>query len=234
MDDAIDIIFNHSNVGPFVATRLIRALVTSNPSPAYIDAVASKFNNNGNGARGDMKAVIQEILMNPEARNDNPPSTFGRLRTPVQFLVAIGRAMNWGYGQAAGFNYLMYGMNEGILDPNSVFGHYSPMFRIPNGGGLFGPEFQIYSASDAVNRANFLYSKLWVYPFNPVISPFINIAGNSNVLVNAVDNTLMFGRMSQTTRNSIVNSLSSMPDANQRAINAIYLAAMSGEYQVQR
>src|SRR5204863_3632687 len=141
--------------------------------------------NNSNAMRGDMKALIQEILMNAEARNDNPPSTFGRLRTPVQFLIATGRAMNWGYGGASGFNYIMYGMNEGILDPNSVFGHYSPLFRIPKTGGLFGPEFQIYSPSDAVNRANLMYQRMNVYPSNPQIAPYLNIAGNSQALIDA-------------------------------------------------
>ncbi len=234
LDGSIDIIFNHPNVGPFIATRLIRALVTSNPSPAYITAVASRFNENGLGVRGDLTAVVKEILMNPEARNDNPGGTFGRLRTPEQSIIGTARAFNWGMGAASGFNYLLVYMGESILTAPSVFGHYSPLFRIPNSGGLFGPEFQIYSASDAVNRANFLYQKLSVYPFNPAIQPYINIAANSQALIDAVDNALLFGRMSQTLRNAIFNSLSSMPDNNQRAINAIYLAAMSGEYLVQR
>jgi hypothetical protein len=81
LDDAVDIIFEHPNVGPFLATRLTRYLVTSNPSPAYIARVASAFNNTG-GVRGDMKAVLRAILLDPEARNDNPPANFGRLRTP--------------------------------------------------------------------------------------------------------------------------------------------------------
>jgi hypothetical protein len=234
LDGAIDIIFSHPNVAPFISTRLIRALVTSNPSPAYIKAVADVFNDNGYGVKGDMKAVIKAIIENPEARNDNPPGNFGRLRTPQQYLIAAARGLNLGLSSVSGFNYLMENMNEGVLDAPSVFGHYSPLFRIPNGGGLFGPEFQIYSASDAVNRANFLYQVLNVYPFNPQISPFINIAGNPQTLIDAVDNALLFGRMSQTLRDAIFNSLSAMPDSNQRAINAIYLAAMSGEYLVQR
>src|ERR1043166_874522 len=110
--------------------------------------------------------------------------------------------MGYGIGKASGFNYLMYGMNEGILDPPSVFGHYSPLFKIPNGGGLFGPEFQIFAASDAVNRANFLYGMLYQYPSNPRIQAFVNLANNPTALVNAVDNALLFGRMTQSTRNA--------------------------------
>src|SRR5206468_9962290 len=89
LDGAIDIIFNHPNVGPFVATRLIRALVTSNPSPAYLTRVSQVFNGGGSNARGDMQAVLKAILLDPEARNDNPPSNFGRLRTPMQHTIAL-------------------------------------------------------------------------------------------------------------------------------------------------
>jgi uncharacterized protein (DUF1800 family) len=152
LDGAIDIIFNHPNVGPFVATRLIRTLVTSNPSPAYISRVAPVFNDNGQSVRGDMKAVIQAILLDPDARNDSPPSDFGRLRTPVQHTIALMRALNLPVGQPSQFAYIYYSMSEGMLDAPSVFGHYSPMFRVPK-TPLFGPEFQIYSPTDAVDNA---------------------------------------------------------------------------------
>ena len=234
MDSALNIIFNHPNVGPFIATRLIRALVTSNPSPAYISRVADAFNNTG-GVRGDMKAVIQAIIMDPEARNDAPPANFGRLRTPTQDIIAFARAFNMDLGSASNFAYLFYNMNEGILDAPSVFGHYSPLYIIPNSGGLHGPEFQIYSASDAANRANFFYSLVYnPWPINPVLQPYANIAGNSTALINAVDNALLFGRMSQTTRNAIANALPAMYDNNQRAMTAIYMAATSGEHLIQR
>jgi len=233
-DAAINIIFNHPNVPPFVATRLIRALVTSNPSPAYIKAVADVFSDNGFGVRGDMQAVIKAILENPEARNDTPPATFGRLRSTEQFLLAFSRTLNLGLPFVSGFNYLMIGMDESVLDAPSVFGHYSPLFKIPKGGGLFGPEFQIYSASDASNRANFIYDNmLYRYPFNQQLLPFINLAGTPQALIDAVDNALLFGRMSTTTRTAILNSLNAMPDNNQRAIEAVYLTALSGEFLVQ-
>ena len=68
MNNALDNIFNHPNVGPFVATQLIQHLVKSNPSPAYVSRVAAAFNNNGQGVRGDMQAVVTAILLDPEAR----------------------------------------------------------------------------------------------------------------------------------------------------------------------
>lgn len=233
LDGAIDIVFNHPNVGPFMATRLIRAFVTSNPSPAYVGRVAAVFNDNGQSVRGDLQAVLRAVIMDQEARDDNPPATFGRLRTPMQHTIAMSRALGLNINGASGFAYLFYNMNEGMLDAPSVFGHYSPTFRIPK-SNLFGPEFQIYSASDAVNRANFFYGMLFnPWPINPSLQPFANLAGNSNALINAVDNALLFGRMSQTTRNAIANALPSQPDNNARALAALYLTVTSGEYLVQ-
>jgi uncharacterized protein (DUF1800 family) len=233
LDGAIDIIFNHPNIAPFIATRLIRALVTSNPSPAYIARVASVFNDNGQGVRGDMKAVITAILLDAEARNDSPPSDFGRLRTPVQHTIALMRALGLPVGQPSQFAYIYYSMNEGMLDAPSVFGHYSPLFHVPR-TAMFGPEFQIYSPTDAVNRANLFYSMMFnPWPINPALQPFVNVAGNPSALVNAVDNALLFGRMSAATRQAILDALPTQYDNNQRALTALYLAAMSGEYLIQ-
>jgi uncharacterized protein (DUF1800 family) len=233
LDGAIDILFNHPNVGPFLATRMIRALVTSNPSAAYIARVAAAFNDNGQGVRGDMKAVIRAVLMDAEARNDNPPANFGRLRTPVQQTIAFLRALNIPSGQPSQFAYIFYSFGEGMLDAPSVFGHYSPMYRVPR-SQLVGPEFQIYSPTEAVNRANFLYS--WMgnpWPINPALQPFVNVAGNSVALVNAVDNALLYGRMSAAMRTAIMNALPAMYDNNQRVMTVLYLTATSGDYLAQ-
>jgi uncharacterized protein (DUF1800 family) len=233
LDGAIDIIFNHPNVGPFLATRLIRALVTSNPSPAYIARVAAAFNDNGVGVRGDMKAVIKAILLDTEARNDAPPSNFGRLRTPVQHTIALMRALSIPTGDPSQYAYIYDSMGESMLNAPSVFGHYSPMFRIPR-TSLFGPEFQIYSATDAVNRANLFYSFFYnPWPINPALQPFVNVAGNSQALVNAVDSALLYGRMSPPMRTAILNALPAMYDNNQKVMTVLYLTATSGDYLVQ-
>lgn len=233
LDSAIDIIFNHPNVGPFVATRLTRALVTSNPSPAYIARVAQAFNGNATTPRGDMRAVLAAILFDSEARNDSPPGNFGRLRTPMQHLIAVARALGLNPGPASQFAYLFYGMNEGLLDAPSVFGHYSPLFHIPR-SPLFGPEFQIYAVSDAVNRANFFYALAYSpWPINPTLKPFVDIAADAAALTAALDTTLLYGRMLPTTRAAILASLPSMYDSNQRVLNALYLTFTSGEYLVQ-
>jgi len=233
LDGAIDIIFNHPNAGPFVATRLIRALVTSNPSPSYIARIASVFNDNGKGVRGDMQAVIRAILLDPDARNDSPPSDFGRLRTPVQHTIALMRALNLPIGQPSSFAYIYYSMSEGMLDAPSVFGHYSPLFHVPK-TTMFGPEFQIYSPTDAVNRANFFYQMMFnPWPINPALQPFVSVASDPAALVNAVDTALLQGRMSSQMRTALIGALPAMYDNNQRALTALYLTSISGDYLIQ-
>lgn len=234
LDSAIGIIFNHPNVGPFVATRLIRALVTSNPSPAYISRVATVFNGASGYARGDMQATLKAILLDPEARNDSPATDFGRLRPPMQHTLLLCRQLGLDPGPAeASFAWLFYGMGEGLLDAPSVFGHYSPLFHIP-GSSLYGPEFQIYAASAAINRANFFYNLIYnPWPINPVLQPLVNVAGDANALVKAVDNTLLYGRMLPQTRSAILNALPAQYDNNARVLTALYLTFTSGEYLVQ-
>ncbi len=100
---ALGIIFNHPNVGPFVARQMIEHLVTSNPSPAYVQRVATAFdtgtfNAYGSGKRGDMQAMIAAILLDPEARRGDNPATVvvtdGKLREPVVMIASVARAFH--------------------------------------------------------------------------------------------------------------------------------------------
>jgi len=92
---ALDNIFNHPNVGPFISKQLIQRLVTSNPSPEYVKRVSSVFNNNGSNQRGDLKAVVRAILLDPEARYGQfrDPEVFGKLREPLLRITHFWRAM---------------------------------------------------------------------------------------------------------------------------------------------
>jgi uncharacterized protein (DUF1800 family) len=233
LDGAIDIVFNNPNVGPFVATRLIRSMVTSNPSPAYIQRVAAVFNDNGQNVRGDIQAVIRAILLDPEARNDSPPANFGKLRSPMHYVLGLLRSLGGVVPQQNQAAYIYYSLGEGMLDPASVFGHYSPTYRIPK-TQLFGPEFQIYSPTEAVNRGNYIYQELSAWSGGAIdITPFVSVAPDPVQLVNALDNALLFGRMSPQTRASIYKALQSTSDNRVRALTALYLTTMSGEYLVQ-
>jgi hypothetical protein len=94
LKQALDLLFNHPNVGPFIARRLIQRLITSNPSPAYISRVAAAFNDNGHGVRGDMKAVVKAVLLDPEALDGSRknPLHFGKVREPLLCISHLWRA----------------------------------------------------------------------------------------------------------------------------------------------
>jgi len=239
VDDSINIIFNHPNVAPFVSTRLIRALVTSNPSPGYISRVSAAFNNNGQGIRGDMKAVISAILLDPEARNDNPPNDFGRLRTPIQHHIALLRALGGNVIQPSQITYAYDAMGESVLQAPSVFGHFSPTFRIPKQTPpLFGPEFQIHGPGELVNRSNLLWGWMSYYQTSSVwdLNWLFSQGGNHTACVDSVDNLLLYGRMSQALRQQLLTALQTSQtvggDAKMRALTVLYVTAMSSEYMV--
>ncbi|HUR99592.1 MAG TPA: DUF1800 family protein [Pyrinomonadaceae bacterium] len=163
---ALDNIFHHPNVGPFVSKLLIQQLVTSNPTPAYVGRVAAKFNNNGAGIRGDLKAVVRAILLDPEARgNVKTDPDYGHLREPVLFATNILKPYNPTAQAAAPAS--CGGLSDGILNiatlpldqdvyyPPSVFNYY-PMDYIIPGTNLAGPEFGIFSTGTALKRPNFV------------------------------------------------------------------------------
>lgn len=234
MNGFLDCLFNHPNVGPFLATRLIRSLVTSNPSPAYIQRVAAVFNNNGAGVRGDLRAIVNAILTDAEARNDAAPATSGRLKDPIFHMVSFARALNGTIAPTNGLPWLFTQMAQTPLTPPSVFSFYSPLYRIPK-SALFGPEFQIYTPTESVLRGNFI----WEIVSNPAtdfalsIAPFVAVAGNTPQLIDAVDQALLYGRMPQNMRQSLANAIVAQSDNNSRAQIALYLTALSGLYAVQ-
>ena len=92
LDTAIKIIFNHPNVGPFVSRHLIKHFVTSNPTPAYVSRIATVFNDDGNGVRGNLKAVLRAILLDQEAYNQSI-EVGGRVKEPLLVLTQFLRAM---------------------------------------------------------------------------------------------------------------------------------------------
>ena len=160
---AIDNLFNHQNVGPFICYRLIQRLVTSNPSPAYVGRVAAAFANNGSGVRGDMKAVIKAILLDSEARDPAMMSQphWGKLREPILRCVNLARAFN--ATAPAGYYALDQFALAALQDPMnspSVFNFFLPTYS-PSGPmsqqGLAGPEFQIVNAASAVSGANYFW-----------------------------------------------------------------------------
>jgi uncharacterized protein (DUF1800 family) len=236
LEQLMDILFNHPNTPPFVATRLIRSLVTSNPSPQYIERVANAFANNGSGVRGDMRAVVTAILTDPEAQTF--AITDGRLKDPVLEILGLGRALGAAIGDPNGYMYWFSGLNEEVLNPGTVFSFFSPLAPLPGNSALFGPEFEIYPPAVAVQRGNFIYALLrnsfgTSFQFN--LAPFQALAGtNVPGLVDLVNQRLLFGRMTNELRDLIIAATNAVPatNPNERAFGALYLAALSSEFSV--
>lgn len=174
IQEALDVIYNHPNVGPFLSRRLIQRLVTSNPSPAYIQRVATIFNNNGSGIRGDLKAVIRAILLDPEARDNNADENgnyAGMLREPfVRYMNLMkGLKLTTTGGVYRNVMYDIYDKLEQIpMASNTVFNFFQPDYQ-PNGdlknAGKYAPEFQLLNSQTLTNYFNGLNE--WLVKDNP-------------------------------------------------------------------
>lgn len=176
IQDALNIIANHPNVGPFIARRLIQRLVKSNPSPEYIGRVASVFNNNGQNVRGDLKAVVKAVLLDYEARQceckDTDSTYNGQLREPFVRYMNLVRGLNL----TATSGYYRNYMNE-VFDKTdqkplyspSVFNFFLPDYK-PDGelknAGKFGPEFQLLNAQSYAGYMNALHE--WLINNDPI------------------------------------------------------------------
>ncbi len=217
LNQALDVLFNHPNVGPYVARQLIHQLVTSNPSPAYVGRVAHAFNDNGAGVRGDMKAVIRAILLDPEARGDlkSDPS-YGKLKEPVLFITNLLRAFNvqgdglpQSDGNLNGNTSGSTGMGQDVLRPATVFSYFPADYQVP-GTTLLGPEYGILSATTSLRRVNFVNTMVYSRIFkssNPVtgstpygtaidLTPFLPLAGTPGPLIDRLNKLLLHGSMS--------------------------------------
>ena len=250
LSDAIDNIFNDPNVGPFVSKQLIQHMVTSNPSPAYVARVASVFNGGGN-PRGDLKAVVRAILLDPEARGDvKTDANYGRLRHPAQFIANVLRAFGArsADGMTASDGYLnpqSSQMGMDVFRPASVFSYFSPGAVVPGSAGVRGPEFGIFSTSTALRRLNFVntmvFSRINVSTNAPLgtsldFTPLLPLAATPAQLVAALDELLLHGSMSADMRARIEQAVAAVAPSNPltRPRTAAYLILTSSQYQVER
>jgi uncharacterized protein (DUF1800 family) len=258
LNGALDNIATHANVGPFLCKGLIQQLVTSNPSPDYVARVAAQFNDNGHGVQGSFLAVMEAILLDPEARGDvKTDPGYGKLREPAQFVLNVCRAFNaLSYDlttQSDGYlNPQITPMNQDALRPPTVFSYFSPLFQIP-GSNLYGPEYQIFTAATSLKHANFLNTMVnpngaatsyGIAVSNPNapngtkldLSYLQSIAGDTGQLVDYLNTLLLHGTMSDQMRTSVINAVDaeSTTDTLKRSKVAVYLVATSSQYQVQQ
>jgi uncharacterized protein (DUF1800 family) len=182
IDNAIDMLFLHPNTATMVSRQLIQRLVTSNPSPGYIQRVAAIFANNGAGVRGDLAAVVQAVLFDAEARRavTHPLSDVdaGKPREPLLKMVQLWRSFGAlsgdtganGYRRWARFtgncnsgNWPQCAYSQRPLGAPSVFNFYEPDYQVPGDitdAGLYSPEFQVINESSSILAANDLYNQL--------------------------------------------------------------------------
>ena len=162
LQDALDILFNHPNVGPFLAIRLIQHFVKSNPSPAYVKRVASVFNDNGKGMRGDMGAMVKAILLDPEARDcqslDDPAN--GKLLQPIERFIKLFSAFNVSTPSGRYFfddTREIESLGQSFFNSPSVFNFFSPFFaedKVVKPAGLVSPEFEIFNSVTSIDYFN--------------------------------------------------------------------------------
>lgn len=259
---AVEHLFNHPNVGPFIGRQLIQRLVKSNPTPAYIERITNIFNNNGNGVRGDMKAVILAILMDEEARDCSwiNNSTNGRLKEPIQRYTQYVKAFDaytpsgWFWNTGFAFEYLM---NQYPLHAPSVFNFFLPDYE-PNSDfvneGMVGPEFQIFNSSTSAGYFNWVYY-MTVADFNNELpqqefaqigvledySALIDLLdlegmeGEVESIVDYLDLVLVHGNMSEETKDAIIAACDPLFVAPEFQIRlALYLTMVSPDYAIMR
>jgi len=164
---ALDALFTHPNVGPFFGRQMIQRLVTSHPSPGYVERVARAFNDNGRGVRGDLLAVWRAILLDDEARGSASlaSQTFGKLREPMLRIIQWGRSFglrsvhgSWKIGNTA--HTPTDSLGQMPFYAPSVFNFFRPGHVPPSTAmaeqGLSSPEFQIVNEATTLSYINFL------------------------------------------------------------------------------
>ena len=258
LDDALDNIFNHPNVAPFISKQLIQRLVTSNPSPQYVERIARVFANDGAGRRGELDAVIKAILLDPEARAATTSATLGKLGEPLLRLTRVWRA----YGASSPSGKLNVQnvpgyIGQGPLQAPSVFNFFSPFYAPPGeilDQGLVAPEMQL--ATEYLNSllTNYLFILAFCYNNAPVqgcppVPPALGqdlviidtsaeraLATDPQALVNRIADRLAGGSISPALRTEAVGMVGAVPatEASLRVAEALYLISTAPELALQR
>lgn len=225
---ALDTLFNHPNVGPFIGRQLIQRLVTSNPSPAYVKRVADIFANNGAGVRGDMKSVFAAVLIDDEARGPAGLSdpNFGHLREPMLRFVQWGRTFgigsasdNWNIGNTFDPSS---SLGQCPLRSPSVFNFFRPGYVPPStaiaSNKMVAPEFQLVNETSVGGYLNFLQGKLQNgFDNKDVIATYTAekaLVNDPAALVRRLNLLLTGNQLSAATVALITDALSKAPLAN--------------------
>jgi uncharacterized protein (DUF1800 family) len=249
MQQALDVIAAHPNVGPFIGRQLIQRLVASNPSAAYVGRVAAVFNDNGKGVRGDLKAVLRAVLLDTEARRAPAPgdTTRGLLREPIVRFVQWARTFGatsptelWNIGNLSD---PATRLGQSPLRSPSVFNFFRPGYVPPNSAlgslGVTAPEFQITHETTVVGWANYAQTFVasGVGEVRPDYAAELALAGDPAALVKRVALLLAADALPTATLELItqaVASIAATTDAgrNNRVYAAVHLVLCAPDYLV--
>jgi len=261
LERVLDSLMNHPNMAPFIGKQLIQFLVSSNPSPAYVQRVATAFASGrfsadgrsfGAGQRGDLAATVAAVLLDAEARGATLASTnAGRLRDPAQHFTSVlrafggnsdGEVLGWWWGE---------GLRQHMFRPPSVFSFYPPDYPVA-GTSLVGPAFGIHNANTALERLNFLvYLFDWGGTNAAATVPnavgtkiktdaFIGDATDAAKLVDRIANLALGAPLPSTQRAAVIRAVeawTAQTDSNwqaRRVTTAAYLIFGSPNFQIQR
>jgi uncharacterized protein (DUF1800 family) len=239
---ALDTLFNHPNLPTFFSKQMIQHLVTSNPSSGYVSRVAAVFKDNGQGVRGDLKAVITAILLDPEARDaatglSNPQ--YGKVREALLRYTEWARAFT--AQSRTGSYYLgstedpIWGLGQMSLRSPSVFNWFAPGY-VPPGtsidqAGLVAPEMQMTNVTTVVGYLNYMQNAVGADANGgpDVFSSYgaeLNLAATPGPLLDRVNLLLMAGEMDSTLYSEILSAISAIPvpTGDQNAMNAALAA----------
>jgi uncharacterized protein (DUF1800 family) len=237
---ALDAVFAHPNLPPFISRILIQRLVKSDPTPQYVKRVADVFRDNGRGIRGDLAAVVRAILLDPEARagdDDNGVSpSDGFLQEPYLFQLFVMNITGWTDSDAQPA-YLPCKLQECVFSPTTVFGFYNPSHRIP-GTTINSPEFQLLNDVSLVNRSQALWGILTGQQrgFRQISNAAWLLQNFPDIpdLVDALNHIAYHGRMSTEEQQLIVSYCNQLQttDPLLPAESAIFLALNADNFTV--
>lgn len=255
---AMDALFNHPNVGPFFARQMIQRLVTSNPSPGYVRRVATRFNNNGAGVRGDLQAVWTAILLDDEARGPTSLSdpAFGKLREPMlrfmQWARSFGARSAAGTWRIGNLSNASSQLGQSPLRSPSVFNFFRPGYVPPSTAiataGATAPEFQLVNETTVGGYLNFMQRTIdrGVGSSDEVKADYsreIALANDPAALIDHVCLVLAAGQISSDSRAFMLTALNATPlpttgnieaARRNRVMAVIFMVMGCPEYLVQK
>jgi uncharacterized protein (DUF1800 family) len=251
LNAALDIIFAHPNLAPFVSRQLIQRLVTSNPSPAYVQRVATVFLNDGNGVKGNLKAVVKALLLDDEARSASVAAgtTAGKLREPVLRFLGWARAFAatspsdaWAIGDTTD---PATRLGQSPLRSPSVFNFFRPGYVPPNSGigsaALVAPEFQITNESSVVGYVNYMQGAVsnGVGDVRADYTALLSLADSAQALLDELNLVLAAGQIGTVNLATMKTALDAMPSGTSatrlnRVYAALVLVLAAPEFLVQK